>query len=400
MPITSVRQVTPLWLTHVLNRAGIEGIVTGVRIESEHKSGTSKLYLLSLKYTLEPGQDDHMPPRLMLKVPDEGFPGLRREAIFYNEIAPAVLRQFPAFPIPRCFHSGVDPQSGQSHLLLEAAPDHLHIIQKQPSPRRGHYECIVDGLAMLHATWWEHRRLSHIGQTLEDHHIDKMIVHTNERLQDFFAYMGEALSKSQRDQLRFIVSRWPARRRERVVNGQGLTIVHRDTHPNNFLYSTDGESALILDWDAWRVDTGTDDLAYMIACHWDANDKAYDDLVTLKEKHDRLVTSQLADTDAGNPWAEYQTSIMKSIMSLWDAQRQAQMEIELLRHYHARLIEYGVRNYRWEDCWYDYRASIIRCISFLITAFSVTNWQNGLWWARIQRALAAYERYDCESLLS
>lgn len=399
MPITSVRQITPLWLTHVLNRAGIEGIVTRVRIESERKSGTSRLYLLTIRYTLEPEQDDHMPARLILKVPDEGMPGLRREAIFYSEIAPVVLRQFPEFPIPRCFHGGIDPQTGHSHLLLEAASPEFHSYQKQQTPRRGHYEKIIDGLAMLHATWWEHRRLKHVGQLLQDHHIDAMITKTNEKLQDFFAYMGEALSHDDREKLRFIVSRWPERRRERIVNGQGLTLVHRDTHPNNFLYGQDGESALILDWDAWRVDTGTDDLAYMMACHWDATDRAYDDLLTLKDNHDRLVASQLGESEVGNPWADYQTSIMKSIMSLWDAQRQAQMEIELLRHYHARLVEYGVMNYTWDDCWYDYRASIIRCIAFLVTAFSVPNWQTGTWWARIQRAIAAYERYDCESLL-
>src|SRR5690606_25039100 len=66
-------------------------------------------------------------------------------------------------------------------------------------------------------------------------------------------------------------------------------------------------------WQSWRVDTGTDDLAYLMACHWPL------------DEHPGL-------------------------------------EQAMLVHYWQGLETEGIHSYGWDDLQYDYRASLIRCL--------------------------------------
>jgi hypothetical protein len=102
----------------------------------------------------------------------------------------------------------------------------------------------------------------------------------------------------------------------------------------------------LIDWQSWRVDTGTDDLAYWMACHWPLEQRVL-------------------------------------------------LERDLLKRYHQRLIELGVKKYDWADCLYDYRASVIRCLFFLMVAWSPAQWGAGVWWGRVQKGIAAFKAWDC-----
>lgn len=56
-------------------------------------------------------------------------------------------------------------------------------------------------------------------------------------------------------------------RHQRLIGGQGVTLVHRDTHLLNILYPNQPQTDAVrlVDWQSWWVDTGTNDLAYMMA---------------------------------------------------------------------------------------------------------------------------------------
>jgi hypothetical protein len=220
-----------------------------------------------------------------------------------------------------------------------------------PSKRLG--ELVIDAYASFHAFWWEHAWLGQrVGEWLTEAAIDGAIKTAQMKLADFVRTAGNELKPAQYNVLDAVVAGWPARRRQRVVAGMGVTLVHRDPHPLNFLYPYDSEqhTVKLIDWQSWRVDTGTDDLAYLMACHW--------------------------------PLAEIES-----------------VESELVQRYHQQLVEQGVKHYSWEDCQYDYRASIIRCLFFLMVAWSPTQWANRVWWDRIQHGLAAFERWRCAEVL-
>ena len=155
--------------------------------------------------------------------------------------------------------------------------------------------------------------------------------------------------------------------------------MNRDTHAANFLYPRypERDRVRIVDWQSWRVDTGTDDLAYMIAAHW-------------------------------------------------YPERRARLEKLLLQRYQQRLREHGIA-YSWEECWQDYKASVIRVLFSLVGGWQLSNadaphagdlriaWRPAgrtspdfayspcspaLWVDRVERATLTYEDLGCAWLLN
>jgi thiamine kinase-like enzyme len=165
-------------------------------------------------------------------------------------------------------------------------------------------------------------------------------------------FLGDRLSTRRRALLDRVFTTWPQKQVDRLVGGRGITLVHRDTHPLNFLYPKNEEvdTVRIVDWQSWRVDTGTDDLAYMMACHW---------------------------------YPHYR----------------ATLERPLLKRYHQGLLRDGVEEYRWEQCWYDYRASVIRCLFFLLASWKPER-PATMWWDRLEKGLLAFKDLNCAELLS
>jgi hypothetical protein len=207
---------------------------------------------------------------------------------------------------------------------------------------------VVDAYARFHAFWWEHPALGNgIGERLTDRIFDDFIRQAQLKFERMVGDAPVVFTQTQLAILALVVTGWPPRRRQRVMQGCGITLVHRDPHPLNFLYPHDPDQGAVklIDWQSWRVDTGTDDLAYCLACHWPA--------------------AQLAP-----------------------------IEQSLVRRYYEGLMAGGVQTYNWADCWYDYQASIIRCLFFLMIAWSPAQV------ARLQAALVAYERCYCHEVWS
>ena len=137
--------------------------------------------------------------------------------------------------------------------------------------------------------------------------------------------------------------------RNRYRSHRSLTIVHGDAHVWNALLPRGGEldDVKLIDWDAWRVDTATDDLAYMIAVHCYAD---------WRRRHERA----------------------------------------LLQRYHDVLVARGVHNYSFDALWQDYRLSTL-----WRTVTPVWQAQHGIgpwvWWNHLERS--AVHDLDCLELL-
>jgi hypothetical protein len=223
-------------------------------------------------------------------------------------------------------------------------------------------EGAVDSLASFHAFWWENPRLGQdLGARYSEAILADLLSQAQGNLGAWLDFMGDRVSPGRRATFERICGAWPAWRVQRLLAGRGITLVNRDTHAANFLYPRYPERdrartgfARIVDWQNWRVDAGTDDLAYMIAAHW-------------------------------------------------YPERRVRLEKLLLQRYQQRLHEHGIP-YTWEECWQDYKASVIRVLFFLISS-----WQRGdsdsprspaLWFDRVERATLSYEDLGCAWLLA
>jgi hypothetical protein len=105
----------------------------------------------------------------------------------------------------------------------------------------------------------------------------------------------------------------------------------------------------LFDWDSWRIDTASDDLAYMMAMHW------YPD-------------------------------------------RRRQFERPLLDRYHAALVAHGVCGYDRATLDDDYRLSALWQITTPVWQ-AANNIPPVVWWNNLERSLLAVEDLGCRDLL-
>lgn len=352
--LTAIQEVTPAWLNDCVGRTFELGNnrVVDITVVKTRKTRISSAYFLQIAYA-QP--DQTFPTRLFLKLPVPGQSLDREEIEFYNVIVPAMTTAFSPHtsPFVPCFDAAYSSEPERSHLLL-ADLSLTHFTNEAQMPQSEDLcHALMETYARFHGFWWEHPWLGkQVGRSLTDPDIAGFIQQAQDKIGALCEAVGDDFTAQQLEILRAVSHEWPTRRRARVLAGEGVTIVHRDPHPLNFLYPHEPtvEKVKLIDWQSWRVDTGTDDLAYLMACHWPLDE---------------------------NPG----------------------LEGKMLAHYWQALTAAGVRSYSWVDVQYDYRASIIRCLFFLLIAWSPAQWAGGVWRTRVLRGLDAFERWDCGGLL-
>lgn len=347
--ITKAEQITPKWITTILQREGTitrTTSVTDIQLNSEQMRNCT-VYYLTLKYNH--AVSTSVPHRLFLKLPTSNIDETGTEVEFYKTIVPIMQNSsVKSWPFLRCYDAVWSVATGQVHFLFEDLSSTHFTTNDLMPPTQKHCEQVIDSYAHFHAFWWEHPKLGQeIGQFLTNEMIDGFITGVQTQLEQLTIDMKEDLAENDYDILKRVASAWPGKRRDRVVQGKGVTLVHRDPHPGNFLYPKHEKDGVVklIDWQSWRVDTGTDDLAYLMAFHW-------------------------------------------------PLEARIQTEFNLVKRYYYQLMAGDVADYTWDDCYYDYQASIIRCLSFLIMSWSPAQQK------RLERGLEAFKHWRCAELLA
>ncbi|MBA2964241.1 MULTISPECIES: phosphotransferase family protein [Ramlibacter] len=337
-------------LTGILQRAGIlhAGRVREVGVLEARDTVLSSIVRLRVGYD---GEADGAPASLVLKtqLPERlqaGWDGGRQEVAFYREVAPAT----PPGLLPRCFDAAGEGDGQPWHLLLEDLTDTHAIATTWPlPPTEGQCQRIVRTLARFHAAWWDHARLGvSAGRWATPADLEGMLSSFEERFASFLERTGDLVTPERRRLYERLIDAGP-RLHARYATHRHMTIVHGDAHVwNCFLPAGEGGGRLF-DWDAWRVDTGADDLAYMIAMHW-------------------------------------------------YPERRRLLEHRLLDAYHDTLLAHGVAGYGRSALDDDYRLSVLWLILRPV-------WQAGfdvpprIWWNNYERILLAVDDLGCRELL-
>lgn len=305
-------------LTEALRRSGVlgDGRVAEVAVEKSFPTVLSHIFRLRLTYE---GAADSAPQSLILKagLPDRpGGPwmGGRHEVAFYAEVASAM----PAGLVPRCFDANWDPDTSAWHLLLEDLTESHFVATSWPLPPTiKQSERIIRTRARFQAAWWDH---PHLGATVGTWREASAAEQSRQRLAGQFARfaddLGDRLSPGRRDLYARLLEQAP-RLTARYHSHRHMTIVQGDAHVwNCFLPRTGGaDDARLFDWDAWRIDVGTDDLAYMMALHW------YPDLRQRSERrlldcyHDELVARGVRDYDRRALQDDYRLSVLGQVLT-------------------------------------------------------------------------------------
>ena len=357
-PITDMKQVSPEWLTQVLQKKGVlnQGKVTAVHKKPSQSTITSIIARLAANYSDEAPKS--APSRLFLKISKPDFdPALsstvgKNEVEFYTIVVDAMSDPSTV----RCYDAAYAPETGKSHLLLADLSD-THFQTEWPlPPTQLHCEKVMDCIATFHAFWWEHSHLGKdIGELPTAEAVKENIRDFDKRGRNFVDFLGDRLSVDRRKVYEKVLAAlprlWGQHRWARLAERKAFTLVHGDAHFWSFLYpyDPDKDNVHIIDWQLWHIGIGTDDLAYMIALHW-------------------------------------------------YPERRHAMEKELLRQYHHELLRHGVANYAWDECWLDYRVSATRNLLIPVWEWSVKV-PAAVWWSHLERAMLAFHDLECDELL-
>ena len=137
----------------------------------------------------------------------------------------------------------------------------------------------------------------------------------------------------------------------RYHSHRDMTLLHGDAHVwNVFLPCDPGDDVRLFDWDGWRVDVATDDLAYMMALHWFPDHR---------RRHER----------------------------------------DLLDRYHAELLAHGIAGYDRQALDDDYRLSVLWQIATPVWQ-AANNIPSGIWWHHLERIFLAIDDLGCRDFLA
>jgi len=336
-------------LTELLRAAGMvhDDQVTGIVVERSRQTLISTIRYL--RVDLGPRLS---PLRLFLKTrrPDSTVAIQEsREADFYSLVAPLSL----AGLLPRCFDS-VNGGAAGWHILLEDLTEPYEVVSEWPiPPTLEQCERIVGAHAHFHAAWWDDPRLGRDIGVFSDENggFERTMADLSRHFTAFVDQLGDRLPAERRRIVERLLASAPRLYGERYRPHRRLTIIHGDAHVWNALFPKDPKSAdvRLIDWDGWRIDAATDDLAYMIALHW------YPD-------------------------------------------RRRRFERRCLESYHATLLASGVRGYDFDALWLDYRLSALWQVLTPI-------WQAAvkvgpfIWFPHFERIMAAVADLDCLEFL-
>ena len=345
-------QATASHLTAVLRRAGVlgQGEVVDVAVETSRDTLISRITRLRLTYDRE---GDECPSHVFFKTSHEGVEATlrafgRKEVAFYDVVASAM----PPGLLPRCYEGVADP-AGPWHLMLEDLTATHAALEDWPVPpplKRWH--AIVAAHARFHAFWWDHERLGvSVGAFADDSGmLERNLAAFPKEVATFADRLGDRLSAERKRIYEQLIAAAP-RLIGRYRSHRNMTIIHGDAHAWNAMLPRDPatDDVRLIDWDAWRIGTATDDLAYMIAVHWFPD---------------------------------------------WRRRN----EHESLRGYHDVLAAAGVRGYSFDALWEDYRRSVLWQIA---TPMWQANHGLGawIWWNHLERVMSAVHDLGCLELL-
>jgi len=324
--------------------------VSAVSVEASNPTVISHVYRLRLAYDSDASG---APATLFLKTRHlERKPGMsgggHHEVEFYRRLA---LTAAPDI-LMHCHDAQRDEGTGDWHLLLEDLKDtHATPSQWPFPPTLADCETIIRTLARFHAAWWDDPRLgTSVGTWANPAEQSQFQQRMTEAVAKLADALGDRLAP---DHLAFY---------ERLIDRLGplsaryhshrnMTVVHGDAHVWNCFLPKPGTvgTPKLFDWDSWRLDTATDDLAYQMALHW------YPDLRRQRERH-------------------------------------------LLDIYHAELQARGVTGYDRQALQDDY------CLSVLWTTMTPV-WQHAgnvpawIWWSHLARIHLAAGDLGCRELL-
>ncbi len=306
-------EITPDWLTHALRAGGAGDIsVTAVKVD---RIGQDQGFTGGAIYRIVPDYRaaGSGPASLVAKLsPADPVLATRflaanvREVAFYDSV-----RAQDNLPVPNCHFGAVDPARKASVILLQDLQG-LRSVRFATGLSVPDAASLVDALARVHGTWWQHPELADV---------DAMALLDDFDLADCWARYPAKLARLLTDvrlpRSFMVLVDHLVTNQTRIFGdlaGQGpVTCLHGDTQADNVMFDADGR-AILLDWQMTGKGCGTSDIAYALvsSCTPAVRRACERDLVA--RYHRALCQQGVADYSLTQCWQDYQRGVAGKIL--------------------------------------------------------------------------------------
>jgi hypothetical protein len=357
---TTVAELTPPYLTHVLKHAGhlAGGEIVGVEasIVGTGVGFVGQLARLELTYSGDPGA---LPATMVAKFPNDfpmardiaqayGF--YRTEAECYRQAGHGEL----GVPTPDIYVSEVSDDDRDTLILMQDLSDG-RMADQVAGASLADAQAVIDVGAQLHATWWQSPKLADLGwlRPLNNPAYKAGEQQFQDSLPMFTDLFGHLVAPGTLD-VAERVGRQLARSYDWIVDNRPLTLAHVDFRLDNFFFDRPGVPVTVIDWQLSVQSIGVGDISYFIVQSMTAE---------MRHEHGEA----------------------------------------LLRRWYDAIVERGVSEYSYDDAWSDFRRSVLFQLAIPVVGASTldpaTERGRQLLECLLQRAFQAVADYDCAEML-
>jgi len=159
-----------------------------------------------------------------------------------------------------------------------------------------------------------------VGTWLDADASDRSVRSSVEQFARFADRLGDDLSRERRALCECLLDSAP-RLLACYHSHRHAAVTHGDAHVWNCLLPRDGgKDVCVFDWDSWRIDVATDDLAYMMALHWYPDRRQRLERPPLDRYHAALVAHGVQAYDRRMLDDDYRLSVLWHMLTpMWQA---------------------------------------------------------------------------------
>ena len=306
IPILRPADVTPDWMSHVLQQASFNAKVSGFEAK---KVGTGQVGE-SVRFTLAYDGDPGGAPRTVVgkfPSPDEtsrgagiAFGNYVREVRFYNELAASAL-----ITAPRCLHADVDPDTGEFVLIMEdLAPatqgDQLRGVTVEQAA------LVLGEAAKLHASHWGEDKFDQCPWLFKVAAAPKLTSEDTMRTlwEGFCQRYGARATPAVRNIGEGIVAAY-----DRFENGYvgPRCLIHNDFRPDNMMFGTPegGYPVAVVDWQSLGYGCCMADVSYFLGGAVSLDDRRTHEEALLRRYHQQLTDLGVTGYAFDQLWRDY-----------------------------------------------------------------------------------------------
>lgn len=338
-----VKDINKLNLDHINNWLNFESRAVSFCISETLNTPLSSIACIQVDYE---DNNDFFPKDFFIKMTRldaEGKPSGRgeKEVKFYKELSGLINKK----NIPNCYFADFD-SNGYYNIVLDNLSSTHNCERWDDEIVYEQYKLALKCLAEIHAKWWSNPDLEKIlGNGLSSGDWNSYYERNLDCSNKFINKYKEKFKPEHIETYREFTGYFHANI-DRYLSGKNLTLVHRDPHFWNFLFPKNKkDDVYLIDWDSYRMDIPTHDIAYFIAVHWNREERS-------------------------------------------------QYEKPLLEYYYEQLLEKGVENYSFEDLLSDYKISVASMI-FLSGMKERIGIPERVWLNQFGNIMDAIEDLEC-----